>query len=155
MSYTLGQKSRQELTGVHQHLVLVVERAIQLTTQDFAVHDGIRTVEEQRELVVRGVSWTMQSKHLRQPDGFGHAVDLVPFINGKLRWEWPPVFVIADAVRRAAHELGARIRWGGHWSELTGTTLPPESLVANYVEDRRRANKRASIDGPHFELIQP
>lgn len=86
MPYSLGSKSRAELKGVHPDLVGVVERAIQITTQDFSVHDGLRTEAEQREYVRTGASQTMNSMHRTQADGFGHAVDLVPFINGKLRW---------------------------------------------------------------------
>jgi peptidoglycan L-alanyl-D-glutamate endopeptidase CwlK len=42
----------------------------------------------------------MNSRHLIRSDGFGHAVDLVPWINGKPRWEWKPIYHIAAAVRR-------------------------------------------------------
>ena len=45
---------------------------------DFAVDEGVRTVARQAALVKDGLTQTMQSKHLIQPDGFGHAVDLSP-----------------------------------------------------------------------------
>ena len=102
MTYSLGTASRAELRGVHPDLVKVVEHAIQITTQDFSVHDGLRTLKEQRRYVAAGVSQTMNSMHRTQPDGFGHAVDLVPYINGKLRWEWPAIYPIAAAVWQAA-----------------------------------------------------
>jgi len=63
----------------------VVERATEITSVDFAVHDGLRRIEEQREYVARGVSQTMASKHLPQADGYAHAVVLVPWIGGRLR----------------------------------------------------------------------
>lgn len=152
--YALGLKSKQELQGVHPDLVRVVERAIALTKQDFAVHDGLRTHEEQVEYVRRGVSRTTQSKHLIQPrDGFGHAVDLVPYINGKLRWEWEPIYVIAEAVRKAGDDLKVRIKWGGTWSELTGTKNPPHILVREYTSMRVRGGQTAFIDGPHYEIM--
>ena len=152
MTYYLGRRSRRELGGVHPHLVRVVERAIRLTTQDFTVHDGIRTIEEQREYVRRKVSYTMRSRHLPQHDGYGHAVDLVPYINGKLRWEWGPIYRIAEAMRLAARELDVGLLWGGCWSTLTGTTEDPELLVARYVRWRRSRGLRAFIDGPHYQL---
>lgn len=80
MPYTLSKNSRAQLKGVHPDVVRVVERAIVITSQDFAVHDGLRTADEQAALVKAGASWTMKSKHLAQPDGYGHAVDLVPVI---------------------------------------------------------------------------
>ncbi len=146
--FKLGKKSLQELQGVHPDLVAVVERAIELTVQDFAVHDGIRTIEEQKALVNRGASKTLNSRHIT-----GHAVDLVPFIGGKLRWEWEPIYHIADAVRAAALEQGVPILWGGVWDRiLTDHDDYPEDLVADYVTRRKAAGKRAFIDGPHFEL---
>ena len=151
--FVLGRRSRKELEGVHPDVVKVVERAIELTEQDFSVHDGLRTIEEQRRYVRRGVSRTMNSKHLPQEDGYSHAVDLVPWINGKMRWEWPAIYPIAEAVRSAAEELDVTLRWGGHWAVLNGTTKPPKQLVEMYVDMRRRAGRSAFIDGPHYELV--
>ena len=157
MPYRFGDKSLAELSGVHPDLKRVALRAIEISAQDFAIHDGLRTEAEQRENVRRGVSQTMASKHLRQPDGFGHAFDAVPVINGKLRWEWEPIYLVADAVRTAAFELDVKLRWGGVWDRELAA-LPPrpdllEDAVEAYVARRRAAGKRAFIDGPHFELL--
>lgn len=152
MSYVLGRKSLQELDGVKDDLRNVVFRAIQITRQDFSVHDGLRTQSEQSELVRRGASTTMNSKHLT-----GDAVDLVPYINGKLRWEWGPIYKIAAAVSIAAKAEGVALRWGGVWDRALAD-LPAdydglERAVAAYVARRKKAGKRAFIDGPHFEII--
>lgn len=158
MAYVLGAKSRAELKGVHPDLIRVVERAIQITTQDFSVHDGLRTAEEQKRLVASGASQTMNSKHRQQADGYGHAVDLVPFINGKMRWEWPAIYPIAAAVWQAAHELKVDVRWGGAWIDLdqikTGTPGAMKAAVEAYGAARRKAGKSAFTDGPHFELAR-
>lgn len=156
MSYSLGNKSRLELVGVHPNLVRVVERAITTTTQDFSVHDGLRTKAEQTEYVRRGVSKTMNSMHMKQPDGYGHAVDLVPWINGQLRWEWKPIFEIAAAVRAAAVNLDVPLIWGGVWDrdfEILGETAAEmQRAVNSYVSRRRGQGKTAFIDGPHWQL---
>jgi len=158
MPYVLGAKSRAELRGVHPDLVRVVERAIQITTQDFSVHDGLRTAEEQKALVAAGASQTMNSMHRPQADGFGHAVDLVPFVNGKMRWEWPGIYPIAAAVWQASRELGVSIRWGGAWSNMadikTGTPGAMKAAVDAYGAARRKLGKAAFTDGPHFELAR-
>lgn len=158
MVYVLGAKSRAELKGVHPDLIRIVERAIQITTQDFSVHDGLRTAEEQKRLVAAGASQTMNSKHRQQADGYGHAVDLVPFINGKMRWEWPAIYPIAAAVWQAARELKVDIRWGGAWIDLdqikTGTPGAMKAAVEAYGAARRKAGKSAFTDGPHFELAR-
>lgn len=158
MPYALGQKSIAELQGVHPRLVAVVERAIALSAVDFGVHDGLRTREEQAEYVRRGVSKTMASKHCKQADGYGHAVDLVPYINGKLRWEWPPIFAIAAAMAVAAREQRLPLRWGGVWDRrfpvdfASYSTGGMKKEVDAYVARRRAIGKSAFLDGPHFEL---
>ena len=158
MAYRLGAQSRAELKGVHPDLVKVVDRAIEITAQDFSVHDGLRTLEEQKRYVASGASQTLNSKHRTQADGFGHAVDLVPFINGKMRWEWEPIYVIAAAVWQAARELGVAVRWGGAWIDLadinTGTPGAMKAAVEAYGAARRKAGKKAFPDGPHFELAR-
>lgn len=146
--FKLGDKSLAELNGVHTDLVAVVKLAIAYTEQDFAVHDGIRTKDEQRILYDNGASHTMFSRHIT-----GHAVDLVPVINGKLRWEWPPIYRIAEAVRRAAIQLGTPVTWGGAWDiNLSGTRDNPEKLVNEYTNRRKALGSKVFLDGPHFEL---
>jgi len=146
--FKLGDKSLKELCVVHLDLVAVVKRAIEITVQDFSVHDGLRTEEEQRKLFERRATTTLRSRHLT-----GHAVDLVPYINGKLRWEWDPIYDIAAAVRKAAKEQDVPIRWGGAWDIIfTDTDASPEDLVVDYSARRREAGKRVFTDGPHFEL---
>lgn len=156
MAYSLGARSLAELDGVHPKLVSVVKRTIQLTEQDFSVHDGLRTIAEQREYVRRGVSKTMNSMHMKQPDGFGHAFDLVPWINGQLRWEWKPIFTIAAAVRFAAEELSVPLTWGGVWDraflDLGSSPAAMEQAVNSYVSRRRALGKTAFTDGPHWQL---
>ena len=147
-TFELGEKSLKELLGVHPDLVAVVKRSVVLSVQDFAVHDGIRTLEEQKKLVQAGASQTLDSRHIT-----GHAVDLVPYVNGKLRWEWEPIYRIADSMRQAARELEIPLRWGGAWDiAFTESQEPPEDLVADYVKRRKKAGKKAFLDGPHFEL---
>lgn len=149
MPFVLGKKSLQELDGVHEALVRIVKLAIQKTTQDFIALDGLRTTTEQRALVESGASKTMDSRHLT-----GHAVDLVPIVNGKPRWEWGPILQVVNAVRSAAQELGIPLRWGGAWDvNLTETEEDPAFLVSEY--QRRcaaKGKKDIFLDGPHFEL---
>ncbi|ADL00714.1 M15 family metallopeptidase [Brevundimonas subvibrioides] len=156
MAFALGAKSLAELNGVHPDLVRVVKRAIQITAQDFGVHDGLRTEAEQRAYVKAGVSQTMNSMHRPQADGFGHAVDLVPYINGKLRWEWPAIYPIAAAVWQAAKDEGVPLRWGGAWIDMRdikgGTPAAMKAAVDAYGARQRAKGRKAFTDGPHFEL---
>lgn len=156
MAYSLGNKSRLELVGVHPNLVRVVERAITITTQDFSVHDGLRTKAEQTEYVRRGVSKTMNSMHMKQPDGYGHAVDLVPWIRGAVRWEVIPCLNIAVAVHKAATELNVALVYGAVWdrtfNDLPGDLTGLQRAVDSYVTRRRGLGKSAFLDFPHYQL---
>lgn len=152
MAFVLGARSTKELEGVKAPLVAVVRRAIAITAQDFAITDGLRTPAEQQELLARGATTTLNSKHLT-----GDAVDAVPVVAGKPRWEWPLTYAVAAAFQTAAIELGTRLRWGGVWDKVLNE-LPPgaaqlEEEVNAYVARRRRLGRRAFIDGPHFELM--
>ena len=118
MTFVLGGRSRQRLQGVHPDLVRVVKRAIGITSIDFTVIQGLRTLEQQRRNIANGVSWTMRSRHLT-----GHAVDLAPWVNSgidfnaEMQWR-----AMGHAVCRAAEKLGIPITWGalkrhgGDWS---------------------------------------
>ena len=109
MSYTLGKRSLQNLSGVHPDLVAVVKRAIEITEQDFSVIEGIRNINRQRELVKAGFSKTLNSRHIT-----GHAVDIVPWpIPSDWKnyedWQWDAV---ASAMLKAAEELEVDLEWG-------------------------------------------
>ena len=111
--YVLSKKSLDRLTGVHPDLVRVVKRALEITTVDFAVLEGVRSKSRQEQLVKAGASQTMNSRHLT-----GHAVDLGAYVSGSVRWDWPLYYKIADAVKQAADELGVPIEWGGDWRKF-------------------------------------
>ena len=167
MANAFGPKSLRELRGVHPAMVEFATRTLALSPIDFAVQDGLRTEDEQRELVAKGASQTMNSKHRKQADGFGHAVDLVPVVNGKPRWEWPLIYpmvaaarVALDAInkeRRAKGQLPLAIRWGGVWDrqlvDLPLTAAGIKASVDAYVKRRKAIKKNAFLDGPHFELV--
>ena len=48
MGFTLSQRSLDRLEGVHDDMVRVVKKAIDLTKVDFGVICGLRTIEEQK-----------------------------------------------------------------------------------------------------------
>jgi peptidoglycan L-alanyl-D-glutamate endopeptidase CwlK len=157
MAYSLGKKSETALVGVHPVLISVVRAAIAISDQDFTVFEGLRTAASQKEYLRRGVTKTLASRHLKQADGFGHAVDLVPWVNGGPRWEWEPIYRIAVAVDKAATKLGvaSRLRWGGVWDRNMGQygADAPQSMKDAVAEYCKRHPGPDFIDGPHYELV--
>lgn len=149
--FKLSQRSLNNLEGVDIRLAAVVKRAIELTDTDFGVIEGLRTPERQRELVQSGASQTMFSKHIE-----GQAVDLMAYIGSRASWELELYDDIADAMKKAAIELGLPIRWGGAWTvpdirQWDGTM---QSAMDSYIDIRRAQGRRPFIDGPHFEISE-
>lgn len=151
MSYSFSKSSSKKLDTVHPELRKVIEKALELSTVDFTVLEGARTVEQQRENIKKGVSQTMKSNHLVQKDGFAHAVDLAPY---PISWNTEAFFPIVRAMRQAAEELGINVRWGGAWCKLNGDRRSPLRMIDDYTATRRRVGNKVFIDAPHFELIQ-
>lgn len=109
----LSNKSLGRLKGLHPDLVKVVKRAAEISDLDFTVLEGMRTIERQRELVKKGASQTMNSRHLT-----GHAVDLAPLSNGVVSWDWPLYYKLEKIVKKAAKDVGVTIEWGGDWKKF-------------------------------------
>ena len=117
-----SKRSLDNLRGIHPDLRRVIDRALQESPLDFVVIEGVRSEARQRELVAKGASRTMNSRHLT-----GHAVDLLPIgKNGKAEFAWPLYHQLGPAVEAAAKAEGVAITWGGRWATFK--------------------------DGPHFEL---
>lgn len=143
---SLGHPER--LAGLHPKLASVVQRAA--LKCDFRVVEGLRSDEQCYVNFGKGrtaaqcaaggcptqyaqpklphVTWlghALSSKHRKHPDGYGHAVDLLP-----APYDWKGGFdELAKIMLAAANELGIPIEWGGSWKK--------------------------SPDRPHFELVAP
>ena len=144
-NFKLSIRSVSNLKGVHPDLIRVATLGISYSTHDFAITEGLRDLERQKMLVAQGYSKTLNSKHLLQPDGFGHAFDvmavgdlnddgIVDAQDQTHTWD-PEIYrAIADAMKRAASELNVQIKWGGEFKTKDGKPF---------------------FDGPHFELVLP
>ena len=152
MAYQLSQKSLDRLKGVDERLVKVVKRAIQLSSVDFMVLEGVRSKEQcminygkgrtAAQCVAKGVpaqyanpsaakvTWLndpFASKHVS-----GKAVDLVPY---PVDWNDLKKFdAIAKAMLQAAKELNVPIRWGADW------------------DNDGKPREKGESDSPHFEI---
>lgn len=122
-NHKLGSRSLKNLRGVHPDLIKVVRRALQISPCDFTIIEGCRTLERQRKLKASGASKTLRSRHIPFKRGKGHAVDIVPWINGTVDWNNHSNFCqVGHAMRVAAMDLGIPLVWGagrmygGSWS---------------------------------------
>lgn len=113
-------RSLNRLMTCDQRLQQVMLKAIE--KYDFMVLEGRRTLARQKQLVAKGTSWTMNSKHLRNP---AMAVDIAPY---PLDWKNEQRFRdMAKVVMNTAKELGITLEWGGNWGGK-------------------------KFDGPHFQI---
>lgn len=151
---------------VDPKLIAVVKLAATYSTQKFGITtEQSRTLAEEEELVRQGASHTLKSHHIidcvapghwAEP-GFSGAVDLVPINEaGAFVWEWPLIYEIAAAMRRASDELATPITFGGVWdklmSEYGATAAEIETEVAAYTARQHAAgNHSVLLDGPHYE----
>jgi peptidoglycan L-alanyl-D-glutamate endopeptidase CwlK len=138
--FTFGSKSNEQLATVDEKLQRVMRLAIQKSTIDWSILEGVRTLERQYNLYAKGrtaaelraagvpariiaqpsehkVTWTLKSKHF-PPAGstIGRAVDVgvAPYNPNAPISQYVK---IKEFVFAAAAELGIKIRWGGDWDQ--------------------------------------
>ncbi len=167
MSFRLGPTSEANLVHVEQGLVACARLAISFTTQDFGVFEGLRSVERQKALYLAGASRTLDSYHIPDVDGVGHALDLVPYVLGRLQWQMPLCLLIAASMHKASHSLGVPLTWGGVWDLPLGD-LDPRHLESEVQRYRKRYHAahpavftdgewhqpEPLVDGPHFQGLR-
>lgn len=124
--FFFGKSSQLRLVGLDSRLIATLERAIQITQVDFTIVEGLRSKEKQAAAVKSGASFTLNSRHLT-----GHAVDIAPWIGGKINWTWGFYHKLAPYVLEAAKQVKCPIEWGGNWPAVPGQSAP---------------------DGPHWQI---
>lgn len=124
--FIFSQRSKNNLIGVNPLLVKIAYRALAISTVDFAVIEGVRTLEKQKENVKKGVSKTLNSRHLA-----GDAIDILPSAI-KPGMEWQPHFFepVLMAFKQAADEEGVILRFGKNWK--SDPNLPVETNFPDY-----------------------
>lgn len=153
---TFGKRSLQSLTLIYPPLVRVLTEAIKDTPIDFTITDGVRTVAVQASLYAKGRTRLNEdtgplpgkplgatvtnadgvrnkSNHQMHDDGYGHAVDLYPYVNGAIDYDDRAnrLHAIADHIKATAKRIGvAGLIWGGDWT----------------------VKEQGIVDRPHFQI---
>lgn len=149
MAFKLSNKSLKKMEGIDPALEILAKHAISLSSVDFGISEGLRSVERQKKLVAQKRSQTMKSLHLE-----GKAIDVFAFVDGEAVWELSVYDEIADAFAMASRSQGTPLVWGAAWSvpdigQYNGTM---EEAMHSYVDLRRSQSRRPFLDGPHFQL---
>lgn len=114
---TFTASEEAKLAKCHPDLVKIVREANKITKCDFQIGETSRSVAQQRANIAKGVSWTMNSRHIVSKDGLSRAVDLLAVPKGKVVWQWFYYYQIRDAMKPSATKLGIPMEWGGDWKK--------------------------------------
>jgi peptidoglycan LD-endopeptidase CwlK len=171
LTFKLGPKSIANMAHLHPAMAKLAHAAIAISPIDWGFTEPLcRTLAQQKEKVRLGYSKTLKSNHLIQADGYGHAVDCVPWINGHFTWGgtglgWPividgdkifPFAVIANAWRTVAVQQGVPLVWGCVWDrDLRSLPEGATNLHAAMIAYNERHPGRDFNDGPHIQLGAP
>lgn len=154
--FPFGRISEKNLIGVHPDLVKLARAVAEHV--NCSVTDGARSIEEQRLNIAKGVSSTMNSKHLPRnaageldETGLAWAIDLIPYpidwgaIERGLKamrkvdpeLETARAYAFVGFVLGTAAQLGIDVRPGADWDEDF------------------KFGDHGFIDLPHFEKEEP
>lgn len=114
MGNKFSRQSLDRLEGLHP---LLIDWAFKVLSHwDCTVIYGKRTIAEQAVLYEKGLTKTMNSWHLVQPDGMAYAIDLAPY---PIDWDDTLRFYhfagIGLALAKEMLPPEYYIRWGGNW----------------------------------------
>lgn len=115
-AFKFSRRSIRSLAKVHPDLMWVLYKALEATEIDFTIIHGIRTAREEQELVFKGASTTMHSRHLPNKNGFACAVDIACWQAGDITWA-PSVYIQqATYFKEVAAAQNVPLEWGGDWN---------------------------------------
>lgn len=155
-SFMFPRKSLDNLMGVYPPLVFLCSQALQLSRVDFKCVTGMLTEEEQLRLVERGLSRTMYSPHLRGENGYAMAVELVPYVDGRLSYKRELIYLIVAAMYDASVRsiCPDRIRWHGALDmRLDDLGDSPEEFNETFKEVAAGLSYGELLNGTRFEWV--
>lgn len=118
-------ESQKQLTGVSPTLLSITTAAEAHLPEGWSFQVGDRThgkggvggkgtSAQQAEIVARGDSKTMNSRHID-----GVAIDLTPYYNGEPVETDEAFNIIQEAMRQGAADLNVEVEWGGNWKNFS------------------------------------
>ncbi|WP_419209893.1 M15 family metallopeptidase [Providencia manganoxydans] len=130
--FRFSQRSENNLKGLNPDLEKMIRRALEISEADFAVIEGLRSREQQAENVKKGVSKTMDSRHLT-----GNAVDILPSaMKAGMNWNQNAALFtpVLRAIKKAGDELGIKLRFGINWKEDPDLPITSSFIDRPHVE---------------------
>ena len=122
--FVFSKRSLRRLKGVHPDLLDLFTEALKTSPYDFGIpRDGGRRTDERQEelysfgrfepnLHKRKITWTKNSNHKPRVDGYGYAIDIYAYVDGKPTWNMRYLKPIAEHLKRVAMSKGLPLEWG-------------------------------------------
>lgn len=115
--FKFSKKSLEKINNFkfHPKLRYLLNEAIKTSPIDFAVIETVRTIEQQKINVAKGVSKTMRSRHIPSVNksGLCEAFDIAPY---PINWKDIKRFILlSQHIKNTAKRLGINIEYGGDW----------------------------------------
>jgi peptidoglycan L-alanyl-D-glutamate endopeptidase CwlK len=134
--FKFGRVSLRQFNTLHPALMNIFREAIKQV--DFSILEGRRTIEQQRINVIKGVSKTLDSKHIPRyvigpmlgyyaPNESSYAVDIIPYQKGVNPWPQSNdsedikrkklyrFYFLQGIIYSIAHSMKIEIRQGIDW----------------------------------------
>lgn len=126
--------------------------AVAESAWDHTLLDGLRTIDEQRKNIAKGVSKTMASKHLADSEGYARAVDAMPYPV-----DWVAVEQGLLAIKRHVPPSNAMAvleayMFSGFIAGIAAAKGIPIRQGTDWDGDRQ-FEEHSFIDIPHTELL--
>lgn len=141
--YRFGVTSLARLESCDPRIQLVMKAAIAQGLVDMTITEGHRDQVTQDKYFEEGKS------RIKFPDGKHNsypsmAVDVAPYINGKLSYDQRHCCYMAGLIMGIARSLGVNLRWGGNW-DMDGEPVTDQDFQDlvhfELVEENKRASK--------------
>lgn len=118
--FYFSKKSLEKLNHqkVHPRIRELMIQAMCTSPVDFTIIETVRTIEQQKINVAKGVSKTMRSRHIPScnKSGLCEAIDIAPY---PINWKDTKRFKeLATHIKSTALKIGVQINWGGDWKTL-------------------------------------
>lgn len=114
MKFYFSTKSKIKLHSCHLDLQAIINEALAYEIMDIVVIEG------HRDKATQDRYYALNKSKVKYPDGKhnktpSEAIDIAPYINGKVSWNKLHCCVLAGIILVIAKKRGIKIRWGGNW----------------------------------------
>ena len=145
VKFPFGKSSTKKILTTHPDIQKIMYFASMV--MNLTVIEGVRSNARQAILFKKKKSKTMLSKHLKQPDGWSHAIDTAPYnpkVKGGIDWKDREGFIamqfLIKGIATALYEIGEishLVRSGIDW------------------DNDNNIKEHSFFDGPHSEIYKP